>query len=127
MKKRNKRNTKRKKKNYALTYWCDSEGGIAGRGSRSGRPSPRSLEGRRSPEVARELGGAPRNLAPRNHLWVSIVKPSGCRCTGAFGGNEFRRDPTSPFSEVTSSSELPAAAGSFIGIFRGPLLGAPSL
>ena len=26
-------------------------------------------------------GGAPRNLAPRNHLLVWIVKPSGCDCT----------------------------------------------
>ena len=29
----------------------------------------------------REMGGAPRNPAPRNHLLVWIVKPSGCHCT----------------------------------------------
>ena len=28
-----------------------------------------------------EMGGAPRNLAPRNHLLVWIVKPPGCHCT----------------------------------------------
>ena len=26
------------------------------------------------------MGGAPRNPAPRNHLLVRIVKPSGYRC-----------------------------------------------
>ena len=30
--------------------------------------------------LVREMGGAPRNLAPRNHFLVWIVKPSGCRC-----------------------------------------------
>ena len=34
----------------------------------------------------RELGGAPRNPAPRNRFLAWIVKPSGCHCTGAFGG-----------------------------------------
>ena len=34
----------------------------------------------------REMGGAPRNLAPRNHILVRIVKPSGCHRTDAFGG-----------------------------------------
>ena len=29
----------------------------------------------------REMVGAARNLAPRNHLMVWIVKPSGCHCT----------------------------------------------
>ena len=29
----------------------------------------------------REMGGAPRNLAPRNHLLAWIVKPSGRHCT----------------------------------------------
>ena len=28
----------------------------------------------------REMGGAPRNLAPRNHFLVQIVKPSGRHC-----------------------------------------------
>ena len=27
------------------------------------------------------MRGAPRNPAPRNHLLVGIVKPSGCHCT----------------------------------------------
>ena len=31
--------------------------------------------------LAREMGGAPRNPAPRNHLLVGIAKPSGCHCT----------------------------------------------
>ena len=30
----------------------------------------------------REVGGAPRNPAPRNSFLVWIVKPSGCHCTG---------------------------------------------
>ena len=30
--------------------------------------------------------GAPRNPAPRNHL--QIVKPSGCHCTEASGGEK---------------------------------------
>ena len=29
----------------------------------------------------REMGGAPRNLAPRNHFLAWIVKPSGRPCT----------------------------------------------
>ena len=29
----------------------------------------------------REMGGAPRDPAPRNHFLVRIVKPSGCHCT----------------------------------------------
>ena len=29
----------------------------------------------------REMGGAPRNPAPRGHFLVRIVKPSGCHCT----------------------------------------------
>ena len=29
----------------------------------------------------REMGGAPRNLAPKNHLLVWIVKTSACQCT----------------------------------------------
>ena len=42
----------------------------------------------------REMGGAPRNPAPRNHLLVRIVKPSGCHCTDASGGEKCRRVPT---------------------------------
>ena len=36
----------------------------------------------------KEMGGAPRNPAPRNHFFVWIVKPSGCHCTDAFGGTK---------------------------------------
>ena len=32
----------------------------------------------------REMGGAPRNPAPRNHFLVWIVKPSGCHCADVF-------------------------------------------
>ena len=35
----------------------------------------------------REMGGAPRNPAPRNHLLMWIVKTSGCHCTNAFSKN----------------------------------------
>ena len=42
----------------------------------------------------REMGGAPRNPAPRNHFLVGIVKPSGCHCVDAFGGKTYRRVPT---------------------------------
>ena len=31
--------------------------------------------------VVKEMWGAPRNPAPRNHFLVWIVKPSGCHCT----------------------------------------------
>ena len=34
--------------------------------------------GRSGSSLLREMGGAPGNPAPRNHLWVWIVKPSGC-------------------------------------------------
>ena len=45
----------------------------------------------------REMGGAPRNPAPRNHFWgVWIVKPLGWHCTD---GHLTSRDFTSPFSE----------------------------
>ena len=36
--------------------------------------------------VDREMGGAPRNPAPRNRFLAWIVKPSGCHCTDASGG-----------------------------------------
>ena len=54
----------------------------------------------------REMGGAPRNPAPGNHLWVRIVEPPGCHGTDAFDGKEYRRVPTplrstSPFSDDT--------------------------
>ena len=31
--------------------------------------------------IAREMGGAPRNPAPRSHFLVWIVTPSSCHCT----------------------------------------------
>ena len=54
------------------------------------------------------MGGAPRNPAPRNHLLVWVVKPSGCHCTAAFSEHTYRRVPTplrstSPFSELRTS------------------------
>ena len=42
----------------------------------------------------RDMGGAPRNPAPRNHFFVWIVKPSGCRYTDAFGGKNTPSPPT---------------------------------
>ena len=42
----------------------------------------------------REMGGAPRNPAPRNPFLARIVKPSGCHCTDAFGEEKKRRVPT---------------------------------
>ena len=53
----------------------------------------------------REVGGAPRNPAPRNHSLVWIVKPSGYPLQNAFGGKTYRRVPiplrsTSPFSKT---------------------------
>ena len=32
-------------------------------------------------DALREMGGAPRNPAPRNHFLAWNVKPSGCHCT----------------------------------------------
>ena len=52
---------------------------------------------RRSPRAAArdafrgEIGGAPRNPAPRNHFLVWIVKSPGCHCTDALGGEECRK------------------------------------
>ena len=40
-----------------------------------------------------EMGGAPRNPAPRKHFLLWTVKPSGCHCTDACGGNSCRRVP----------------------------------
>ena len=61
--------------------------------------------------LVREMGGAPRNLAPRSRFLVWIVEPSGCHCTGACGGNTHRRAPTprrstSPFSDTSRSHRL---------------------
>ena len=39
------------------------------------------------------MGGAARNPAHGNNLLVRIVKPSGCHCADAFGGNKYRRVP----------------------------------
>ena len=41
----------------------------------------------------REMGSDPRNPAPRNHLLVRIVKPSGRHCTdGRFTSRAFTED-----------------------------------
>ena len=49
----------------------------------------------------REIGGAPRSPAPRNHLLVWIFEPSGCHCTDGHLTsrvspriNKYRRLPT---------------------------------
>ena len=52
----------------------------------------------------REMGGAPRNPAPRNHFLVRIVKSPGCHRKDAFGGEEYRRVPT-PLRSTSPSSE----------------------
>ena len=62
--------------------------------------------GRKGFKGIREMGGAPRNPAPRKHSLAWIVKSSGCHCTDAFGGRTCRRVPTplrstSPFSDMT--------------------------
>ena len=64
----------------------------------------------------REMGGAPRNPAPRNHLLVWIVKPSGCHCTDVLDGKEYRRVPTplrstSPFSDYSGHRTAARAQG----------------
>ena len=47
----------------------------------------------RRQDDAREMGGAPRNPAPRSHFLVWIVKPSGCHCTdGPLTGRAFTED-----------------------------------
>ena len=61
------------------------------------------------PPVLRQMGGAPRNPALRNHFFVRTVKPSGCHCADAFRGKKCRRVPTpprdtSPFSDVRGAS-----------------------
>ena len=68
-----------------------------------GRPGERVGPTAATSEL-REMGGAPRNPAPRNHCLAWIVKPPGCHCTDALGGNKYRRVPTplgstSPFSD----------------------------
>ena len=73
-------------------------------------PSAIKVAGRlgfRTHHPLREMGGAPRNPAPRSHFLVWIVKPSGCHCTDAFGGKTYRRVPTrlrstSPFSDPSA-------------------------
>ena len=60
----------------------------------------------------REMGGAPRSPAPRNHLLVRIVKSPSCHCADALGGKECRRVPTplrstSPFSDNLPTEIIP--------------------
>ena len=61
--------------------------------------------------LLREMGGAPRNPAPKSHFLVWIVKPSGCHCTDAFGGDKYRWVPT-PLRSTFPSLWLLAASGS---------------
>ena len=43
--------------------------------------------------AVREMGGAPRNPAPRSHFLVWVVQPSGCHCTdGHLTGRAFTKD-----------------------------------
>ena len=37
--------------------------------------------------ITREMGGAPRNPAPRNHFLACSFKPPSCHCTDALGVN----------------------------------------
>ena len=72
----------------------------------------------RLPDSVREIGGAPRDPAPRNHFLVRIVRPSGCHCTDALGGTNFRRVPTplrsiSPFSDSGRGCRAPQRATLF--------------
>ena len=65
----------------------------------AGRPAGCAwLAGSPAAPFLREMGGAPRNPAPRNHFLVWIVKSPGCHCTDAFGGKKYRRVPTPPRS-----------------------------
>ena len=53
----------------------------------------RPRRGRNAPVGAilpylREMGGAPRNPAPRNHFLAWIVKSPGCHCTDAFDAQQ---------------------------------------
>ena len=53
--------------------------------------------------LLREMGGAPRNLAPRSHFLARIVKPSGCHCTdGHLTSTVFTED-----QQISSSAEPP--------------------
>ena len=68
----------------------------------------------------REMGGA-----PKNHFLVWIVRPSGCHCTDAFGGDNYRRVPTplrstSPFSDDRPRRGAPrwVAGGGKMGPLR---------
>ena len=73
---------------------CVRAGFARVRGSHhSSRPLELSNRGY-STHYLREMGGAPRNPAPRKHFSVWIVKPSGCPYTDAFCGQIHRRVPT---------------------------------
>ena len=71
------------------------------------------MNGRSGPVLqqrTREMGGAPRNPAPRNHFLVWIVKSPGCHCRDALGGKEYRRVPTPLRALPLSLSEAPTGA-----------------
>ena len=55
------------------------------------------------PGILREMGGAPRNPAPRNHLSMWIAKPSGChRTDGHLTSGIFTED-----QQISSSADPP--------------------
>ena len=68
-------------------------GPAGGRGPEGGGPEHPGGRGRRTAWENKEMGGAPRNPAPRNHFLVWIVKPSGSHCADAFGGKKHRGVP----------------------------------
>ena len=90
-----------------LLEWRFGSAGLRTRGRRARALLHRGCTRTPPPFVPalRELGGAPRNPAPRNHFFVRIVKPPGCHCTDAFRGKGYRKVPTpprssSPFSDL---------------------------
>ena len=67
------------------------------------------------------MGGAPRNPAPRNHLLVRIVKPSGCHCTdGHLTSSVFTEDQTN-----IAECRPPLGALPLSSIPCGPPFGSP--
>ena len=68
-------------------------------GTRAWFPTEEDSKGR----GLREVGGAPRNPAPRNHLLVWIVRPSGCHCTdGHLTSRVFTED-----QQISKSADPP--------------------
>ena len=78
--------------------------------------SVRAAEGSGRMNSLREMGGAPRNPAPRNHFSAWIVEPSGCHCTDAIGGERYRRVPT-PLRTTSPFSDLGADLSIYLSIY----------